>query len=97
MDERIILNNSDVVSMEQGNSITCHPTSKVSEVKQEVTRLVKTNEHKRWFLGGVDCEVLFADGGGWVKGKIKFACEFIPDRSNLELQIPPQEPPFNDL
>ena len=87
MTERIALNDGDVVSTEEDKNITFQPTSKTSEIKNEMYRVVKSEKHQTWFKDGVECEVLLGDGSnGWAKGRIRFVCEFIPDEELLSEQ-----------
>ena len=99
MTERIILKGNDVISMEQHKSLTHNPTSKVHEIREEMDRFIDS-ERKAWFHSAVKCEVLLARGGGWMKGKVRFVCDFIPDekpvpkkKQQLQQELPPGEPP----
>lgn len=79
MAERIILKNGDVISMNEEKNITYNPTSKVSEVMEQINGAVRNDELQQWFNSGVNCEVLLCNGAGWTKGRVRFVCEFIPD------------------
>lgn len=101
MTERIILKGNDVVSMEEHRNITFQATSKVTEIRNELDRFLKNEEHRKWFKSGLGCEVLLGDGSKrWTRGTVKFVLEFIPNekpisstKEQLQQETHPDEPP----
>lgn len=101
MTERIILKGNDVISMEEHRNITFQATSKVSEIRNELDRFLKNEEHRKWFKSGIGCEVFLGNGTRtWTKGKVKFVLEFIPEEKPIprkkeqpQHELPPEETP----
>ncbi|WP_052331541.1 KGK domain-containing protein [Calothrix sp. PCC 7507] len=81
------LNEEDVVMTEvsTGFGFGTHKILKFSELRTYFLNWVKEMERKgaieaHWFKeGGLKCQVLPVDGGGWHKGQLRFRMEFIPD------------------
>jgi hypothetical protein len=71
------LNDDDVVSMKSDWSVINSNLFKLGWFKNGLERL---NTHLgKWLGEGVECELLSAYGGGWLKGKMHLRLEFIPD------------------
>jgi KGK domain len=94
------LNDDDVISTDPLLSLCTGPIFKVKDAPQGMTGKLSLDSrgnpslYTRWLTKeGVKCEVLQVSGRGWLKGKIRFRLEFIPDE-------PPQvekKDPFGDM
>jgi hypothetical protein len=73
------LNDDDVVSMESNWSVIGSNLFKLGWLKNGLEHL--NGSLKKWLGEGVECELLSAYGGGWLKGKMRLRLEFIPDES----------------
>jgi hypothetical protein len=77
------LNDDDVVSMKSEYSWI---QSKLFLFKWLIDGLPRlTSCLNLWLNEGVECEVLFANGGGWQKGKMRLRLEFVPDNPEPSL------------
>ncbi|MGF1989105.1 MAG: KGK domain-containing protein [Nostoc sp. ZfuVER08] len=91
--EKIVLKPNDVVSMDEEENCTKDKTSIVQDmilaVKDAFADYSEIN-FERWIGGGIPCEVLQAQGGGWQTGTIKlsFCFEFIPDKPKVISEPP---------
>ena len=93
MNERIILNDDDVVSMDEDKNLTSNPTSKIREVRGKIQNRISNENYHAWFQQGIECAVLLGDGSsGWMTGRVKFTCEFIPDEKPTPKNKIPQQP-----
>jgi hypothetical protein len=88
--ESLVLGSFDVVFMTDARRLTKGETARVHEVvSQALYRLrnqggvhIKLNEDANfieWVKDGIECEAMTANGSGWIKGKVRFCLEFIPD------------------
>ncbi|MEH2291950.1 MAG: KGK domain-containing protein [Nostoc sp.] len=85
MSDQIILSDEDVVSVAQDANFAGASTSTGEELMERLKSLVHRNSSlqkekaEAWFVNGVICKLLQAQGGGWQKGKIRIRFEFVPD------------------
>lgn len=85
MNERILLNDNDVISMNENENLAGCSTSKVSEIKDEIMQRFD-DEYRDWTKDGMTCEALTAKGGGWMRGRVRIEVSF-------ELESVPKEKP----
>ena len=98
MNERIILKNYDVVSMDEEKNFVDSSTAKISEIRKEIEEHINNDDYQLWFQDGVECAVLLGDGSnGWMKGRVRITCEFIPDEKPVAKRRPPQQEPTSPL
>ncbi|MDZ8227544.1 KGK domain-containing protein [Nostoc sp. ChiVER01] len=91
MNNEIILNDEDVVSMAQEANFAEASTSTLEELMAAINEALcnysrqEADTVKNWVTQGVECKVLQAKGGGWQKGKVKICLEFTPNISTSPL------------
>ncbi len=78
--------------------IVAHPMFKMGDFIEEAQRhLVRKDVHlaNRWFVDGIDFELLGIGGKKWQKGKmrLKLTVEFCPDEPTAD----PLESPLDDI
>lgn len=79
------LDKDDVISM-KSYGLVSHTTAKLEEIQTAIEDHMEYNLQLWSSEEGVPCEILRANGGGWLKGKVraKFTIEFIPDEKVSE-------------
>lgn len=89
------LNQNDVVTMNNSLSFAAGGIFKVGQLHSAAKNHLGAPLCKWFEEGGIECEVLQVEGGGWQKGKIRFRMEFIPETAPAL----PQDPnsPLADL
>lgn len=76
----------DVVNIDGSLNLVGTQTCKASTLLEWLkTRLPDTSLHVSLVGDGAKCEVLFPDGKGWKKGKVRLSLEFIPEEIDSPL------------
>jgi KGK domain len=83
-DKAIEVSEHTVICLKSLNDsyIIDHPTYRAWEF-QEAIRQTGSTEQKKWFIRGVECEIL-EENKSWRKGKIKLSLVFYPEESEAD-------------
>lgn len=80
VENRIVLEDGDVVNVSTHQNPTGSATAKVVDIKKAIgTKL--GNEQMVWGFQGVNGEALIQAGGGWIKGRMVLQIMFYPSQA----------------
>ena len=85
------LDDDEVLFVDRGRVLMNNPTFKVSEFLDALAEVVNEREpdwteaSEGWFSGGLDCETLKINGGGWQRGRVRIRLEFLPAKAPQQL------------
>ncbi|MEH2085993.1 KGK domain-containing protein [Nostoc sp.] len=104
MNNEIILNDDDVVSMDKEISFTGNATSTCGELIESLKDLAfgESTSQRNETVDGITCKVLLVKGGGWQKGRLRLRLDFVPEEPEVPQQNPStvsleQQSPLDDL
>ncbi|WP_158333148.1 hypothetical protein [Calothrix sp. PCC 6303] len=97
MENRIVLEDGDVVNVSPNQNPTGSATAKVGDIKKSIGSKLG-NDQMSWGFNGVHGEALIQiGGGGWMKGRMVLQIMFYPSQSLPSQQKTQVSSPLDDL
>lgn len=96
MENRIFLEDGDVLNLNPRQNPTGSATAKVGDIKKAIGEKLG-NELIGWGFNGIVGEALIQNGGNWTKGRMVLQVAFYPNQPVATPQKPLQISPLDDL